>query len=153
MRRNAGGRPTRGALLTGMDRSDIVSAARLWERRAARARRRTAGKGNRTMPCNSTSLLAGSLLIASLASVAHAADADHGEQLAKRWCAACHIVAPDQRSGADNVPSFASVAQRPGFSAAKLAFFLLDPHPKMPNMWLSRRAADDIAAYIAGLGR
>jgi mono/diheme cytochrome c family protein len=97
--------------------------------------------------------LAGSLLIASLASVAHAADADHGEQLARRWCAACHIVASDQRSGADNVPSFASVAQRPGFSADKLAFFLLDPHPKMPNMGLSRGAAADLAAYIAGLGR
>jgi mono/diheme cytochrome c family protein len=106
------------------------------------------------MPRNSTRLLAGSLLFASLASPAHAAgDADQGEKLAKRWCAACHIVAPDQRSGADNVPSFASVAQRPGFNADKLAFFLRDPHPKMPNMGLSRGEAADIAAYIAGLGR
>ena len=105
------------------------------------------------MPCNSTRLLAGSLLIASLVSVAHAADADHGETLARRWCAACHIVAPDQRSGADNAPSFVSVARRPDFSPAKLSSFLRDPHPKMPNMELSRGEADDIAAYIAGLGR
>ncbi len=101
----------------------------------------------------STGLLAGSLLIASFASIAQAADADHGETLAKRWCAACHIVAPDQRTGADNVPSFASVAKRPDFTAAKLSSFLRDPHPKMPNMELSRGEADDIAAYIAGLGQ
>jgi mono/diheme cytochrome c family protein len=130
-----------------------MCAARILEAASRKGRRRTAEKGNRTMPCNSTRLLAGSLLVASLASVAHAADANHGERLAKRWCAACHIVAPDQRSGADNVPSFASVARRPDFTAAKLAFFLRDPHPKMPNMGLSRGEADDIAAYIAGLGR
>jgi hypothetical protein len=34
-----------------------------------------------------------------------------------------------------------------------LAFFLLDPHPKMPDMALSRREADDLAAYIEGLKR
>ena len=50
------------------------------------------------------------------------------------------------------LPSFASVARRPDFDAAKLAFFLLDPHPKMPNMALTRREAEDIAAYIARLG-
>jgi hypothetical protein len=47
------------------------------------------------------------------------------------------------------VPSFASIAQREGFSADKLAFFLLVPHPIMPNMSLSRDEAQDIAAYIA----
>jgi hypothetical protein len=47
--------------------------------------------------------------------------------------------------------TFASVAARPDFDPAKLAFFLLDPHPKMPNMQLSRDEASDIAAYIATL--
>jgi mono/diheme cytochrome c family protein len=92
------------------------------------------------------------VVAASLGSMARAADADHGELVAKRWCAACHIVAAEQKQGADNVPSFASVARRPDFSAAKLAFFLLDPHPKMPNMALTRREAEDIAAYIARQG-
>ena len=41
----------------------------------------------------------------------------------------------------------------PGFSAEKLALFLLDPHPKMPNMELSRREAADLADYIAKLER
>jgi hypothetical protein len=35
----------------------------------------------------------------------------------------------------------------------RLAFFLLDPHPKMPNMSLTRIEASDLAAYIASLAR
>ena len=82
-----------------------------------------------------------------------AADAGNGETLAKRWCAACHIVAPDQTHGADNVPTFASIAARPGFSADKTARFLMDPHPKMPDMQLGRGEAADLGAYIASLGK
>jgi hypothetical protein len=39
----------------------------------------------------------------------------------------------------------------PGFDAAKVALFLLNPHPKMPDMNLSRAEAADLAAYIATL--
>ena len=81
-----------------------------------------------------------------------AADAAHGEQLARRWCASCHIVdAGEHRIVADQPPAFASIAQRPGFNVDRLAFFLLDPHPVMPNMGLSRSEAADLAAYIASL--
>ncbi len=85
--------------------------------------------------------------------VAFAADADHGETLAKRWCAACHIVASDQSHGRDNAPPFASVAKIPGFDASAIARFLMDPHPRMPDMQLSRDEADDLAAYIVRQGR
>ncbi|MGZ7132393.1 MAG: c-type cytochrome [Halobacteriota archaeon] len=78
-----------------------------------------------------------------------AADAYNGSLLAERWCASCHIVSSAQSKGSDGTPSFASIAQRPDFSAEKLAFFLLEPHPKMPTMALSRDEARDIAAYIA----
>ena len=81
------------------------------------------------------------------------ADAAHGEQLAKRWCAACHIVSPDQTHGADNAPPFASVARMPGFSADNIAKFLMDPHPKMPDMQLGRDEAKDLGAYIASLAK
>ncbi len=81
------------------------------------------------------------------------ADAAHGEQLAKRWCAACHIVAADQTGGADNVPALASIAKMPGFSADNIAQFLVDPHPKMPDMQLTRDEAKDLGAYIASLAR
>jgi hypothetical protein len=43
------------------------------------------------------------------------------------------------------------IAKRPSFDAARLALFLLDPHPKMPNMSLARDEASDLAAYIASL--
>ena len=82
-----------------------------------------------------------------------AADADNGQRLAQRWCASCHIVAPDQREASADAPPFASIAKMPDFNAQKVAFFLLEPHPKMPAMALSRRDSEDIAAYIAKLGR
>ncbi|RXG86198.1 c-type cytochrome [Bradyrhizobium zhanjiangense] len=84
-------------------------------------------------------------------SPALAADAEHGADLAKRWCASCHVVASGQTQASADVPSFASVARRPDFSPERLAFFLLDPHPKMPNFPLSRTEAGDIAAYIGSL--
>jgi hypothetical protein len=48
-------------------------------------------------------------------------------------------------------PPFATIARSPNFDARHLAYFLLNPHPKMPDLPLSRAAADDIAAYIATL--
>jgi mono/diheme cytochrome c family protein len=85
------------------------------------------------------------------ATPALSADANNGERLAHRWCEACHLVSATQRSATDQVPPFASIAKIPGFDAAKIALFLLDPHPKMPNMGLSRTEAADLAAYIVTL--
>ena len=81
------------------------------------------------------------------------ADIARGKQIANLWCAACHIVAPEQKWGADNVPAFATIAKKPGFAADKIAKFLMDPHPKMPNMSLSRSEARDLGAYIASLAK
>ena len=98
-----------------------------------------------------SSLLA-SILLATLGpSLATAADVQHGKDLAQRWCAECHLVASDQARASADVATFASVARRPDFSAAQLTFFLLDPHPKMPNLSLTRVEAADLAAYIATL--
>jgi mono/diheme cytochrome c family protein len=90
-------------------------------------------------------------LVGFIGSAAAAADADHGEQLAKRWCASCHVVAADQKQASADVPPFAMIARKPDFTPEKVAFFLLDPHPKMPNFPLSRNEAADIAAYIGSL--
>jgi mono/diheme cytochrome c family protein len=78
-----------------------------------------------------------------------AADADNGGKLAQRWCVACHVVAPGQQQASADVPPFKAIAQKPGFDEKQVAFFLLDPHPKMPNMGLTRNEAADLAAYIA----
>jgi len=80
-----------------------------------------------------------------------AADAAHGLALAQRWCAACHLVSSGQKQASADVPPFATIAQSPRFNARTLAYFLLDPHPKMPDLPLTRAQAEDIAAYIASL--
>ncbi len=82
-----------------------------------------------------------------------AADPYHGEELARRWCASCHLVASSQTQASTEAPPFATIARMPSFDANRLAFFLLDPHPKMPNMSLTRIEASDLAAYIASLGK
>jgi|SRR6516164_92709 len=80
-----------------------------------------------------------------------AADASNGQRLAQRWCSGCHLVSASQSTATDQVPPFATIAKMPGFDAAKVALFLLNPHPKMPDMNLSRAEAADLAAYIATL--
>jgi mono/diheme cytochrome c family protein len=77
------------------------------------------------------------------------ADPQNGAALAKRWCASCHIVAKDQTKGIDGVPSFAAIARRATFDGERLAFLMLDPHPAMPSLTLTRNEARDLAAYIA----
>jgi len=88
-------------------------------------------------------------LFAALTGSAAAADANKGEVLAKRWCAACHIVSPEQSRGTTQAPPFAEIARKPGFDRGLLAYYLLLPHPKMPDMGLTRGEAEDLAAYIA----
>jgi mono/diheme cytochrome c family protein len=95
----------------------------------------------------------GLLAAATAMPPAFAADAFNGEQLARRWCASCHVVSSDQRTVTGEAPPFATIARRPGFDTARLALFLLDPHPKMPDMSLTRFEAGDIAAYIATQGK
>jgi mono/diheme cytochrome c family protein len=80
-----------------------------------------------------------------------AADADNGRRIAQRWCQACHVVSAGGRASTDGAPPFATVASRPGFDAGKIALFLLNPHPKMPDMGLTRSEAADLAAYIGTL--
>ncbi len=98
--------------------------------------------------CGPLTALALGVTAALSTGAATAADTAHGEQLARRWCAACHIVSADQTHGADNAPAFATVAKIPGLTADAIAKFLMDPHPKMPDMQLGRDEAKDLAAYI-----
>jgi mono/diheme cytochrome c family protein len=88
-------------------------------------------------------------LAVNVTTVVARADPNDGEKLARRWCAGCHLVAPDQQRTTTDAPPFATIARVPGFNREKLVFFLLEPHPKMPGMALSRSEATDLADYIA----
>jgi mono/diheme cytochrome c family protein len=99
-------------------------------------------------------LMIASLLVTALnCSAGLAADVKHGEQLAHQWCAACHVVAANQKGPTGEAPPFAMIARSPNFDVNRLAFFLLDPHPKMPDMSLTRAEAADLASYIGSLAR
>jgi len=95
-----------------------------------------------------TTLLS-SLVAITFASTAALADAANGEKLARRWCADCHVVASDQRQGSTQAAPFSEMAKIPGLNAEKIALYLLLPHPKMPDMSLSRKEAADLAVYIS----
>lgn len=83
------------------------------------------------------------LLVSTPAAFAGVAD---GAAMAERWCASCHAVTPDQPMRSDGVPSFAEIAGRRDDDALKA--FLLDPHPPMGDVPLSRREIVDLTAYI-----
>ncbi len=87
--------------------------------------------------------------VVTLPSTASGADAAVGKQLAERWCQSCHAIGANQPMAVTEAPPFTTIARKPGFQEAKVAQFLLDPHPKMPDIGLSREAAADLAAFIA----
>jgi mono/diheme cytochrome c family protein len=88
------------------------------------------------------------LLLAATPAFA-AADPVQGKKIAMRWCASCHVVSPDQNRASADVPTFCDIAQRK--SGAQLKVFLIDPHPKMPDMSLTRGEIADIVEYIETL--
>ena len=96
-----------------------------------------------------TPLLALAVLLAP--QWAGAADLEHGERLAKVWCANCHIVsrAPPARAQA-GPPTFPALA-RSNIPAARLRTFLAKPHGAMPDLSLTRAEIADLVAYIESL--
>ena len=99
------------------------------------------------MPCRALVIAFAAAVV--LTAPAIAADVERGEAMAKRWCAACHVVAAGQTRGSTQAPPFSEIARKPGFGAGQLALYLLLPHPRMPDMAMSRAEAADLAAYIA----
>lgn len=93
------------------------------------------------------------VVLTSISSPAFAADAAAGKELALRWCAVCHLVAPEQERAPTVAPPFASIAKKPGFNIGQLSKSILAPHPQMPGREVSRDQAADIAAYIATLAK
>src|SRR5215831_2051879 len=98
-------------------------------------------------------LAVGFLLLVLIGGVAaRAADAGSGQRVVHARCASCHAVfMREQRKLAEALP-LETVARKYDFNADALAFALLDPHPRM-NEPLTRREAQDVAAYIITLAR
>jgi mono/diheme cytochrome c family protein len=79
-------------------------------------------------------------------------DPAHGKMIAETWCSSCHLVAADERRPAlADVPPFTAIAQRLPKDADILVAFIINPHPPMPDLGLSRQDIRDVLAYVATL--
>lgn len=74
-------------------------------------------------------------------------EATKGKVIAERWCAECHVISPQQTSGKADVPPFSAIAAK-GLKDTDLQRFLMNPHPRMPDMQIGRAEAADLVAYI-----
>jgi mono/diheme cytochrome c family protein len=102
-------------------------------------------------------MVAGAVAGAAMASAGGAAaqqapgDTNAGHELAKTWCAGCHIVEPQEMDAKDAVPSFAAVAAMKSTTQLSLQAFLQTNHHNMPDWRLTRQQVDDVVAYILTL--
>lgn len=80
-------------------------------------------------------------------------DAAAGREIARTWCANCHVVDDTPSQVRDGVPSFPAIARQPSTTALSLQAFLQTPHARMPNFQLTRTQIDDAVAYILSLRR
>ena len=78
-------------------------------------------------------------------------DPQAGRAYALQNCARCHMVSPRQSAPAQVAPSFRAIAEMRSTTEMSLHVFLSTPHPKMPNLIVPPKDADDVIAYILSL--
>ena len=96
-------------------------------------------------------LLLLSLTGSALPAAAAPSPVEAGRTIAERDCSQCHNIAPGGGSSWTNAPSFQSVADRQGQTAAAVSAYLQKPHLHMLNDNRPKAEADAIAAYILSL--
>ncbi|HXJ01770.1 MAG TPA: cytochrome c [Micropepsaceae bacterium] len=90
------------------------------------------------------------LAFAVPAVAAPAGNADEGRQLVTRSCSSCHATG-DATTAADGAPPLSYIAKDIKERPAWIRGWLMDPHPPMPGIMLSRKQVDDIIAYLNSL--
>lgn len=75
--------------------------------------------------------------------------AEDGKELAQKLCGGCHLTGTE-RSGAAPVgpPPFVTIANKPDQTAERIEGALIQPHPPMPDMQLTKEEMRDIIAYL-----
>jgi mono/diheme cytochrome c family protein len=74
-------------------------------------------------------------------------NSDAGRDLVMRSCTSCH--APTGASVAtDQAPPLSFIARDTKRDPTWIHGWLMDPHPPMPSIMLSRQQVDDIIAYL-----
>lgn len=77
-------------------------------------------------------------------------NAVRGKDLVMRSCITCHAPDATQRT-ADTAPPLSFIARDNKERPAFIRGWLMDPHPPMPGIMLSRQQIDDIIAYLETL--
>ena len=76
-------------------------------------------------------------------------NAARGQALARRWCAACHLV--QLRLTAIDPPTFTAIANDPSKSPDYLRVFFVSPHKDMPPIQLTSQQIEDLIVYLGTL--
>jgi len=91
------------------------------------------------------------LVLALVAPHAVLADAQKGAQIARQWCANCHVIGGNPAGAVPQGPPSFPAISRSGMTADQLRAFLSHPHGAMPDLALSRAEIDDLISYIETL--
>jgi cytochrome c len=79
------------------------------------------------------------------------ADAAKGAQIARQWCANCHVIGGNVAGPVPQGPPSFQMVARSGMTADQLGAFLSHPHGAMPDLALTRAEVDDLISYIETL--
>lgn len=77
-------------------------------------------------------------------------NAEAGHDLAATSCSGCHTL-PSAPEGADTAPPFANIARDHKGDRTWVRTWLMNPHPPMKGLNLTRQQIDDINAYLESL--
>jgi mono/diheme cytochrome c family protein len=92
-------------------------------------------------------LLALSVLIGYAPASYAAGNADAGRQLVVRSCSSCHATNV-AATATDGAPPLSVIAKDNKERPAWIRGWLMEPHPPMPSISLSRQQIDDVIAYL-----
>ncbi len=76
--------------------------------------------------------------------------ANAGRDLILRSCTSCHAVSETTKAS-DGAPPLSFIARDNKQRPAWIRGWLMDPHPPMPGIMLSRQQINDIIAYLDSL--
>jgi mono/diheme cytochrome c family protein len=94
--------------------------------------------------------LALSLLASSGYGAAVPGNPEAGRALVTNSCAACHALY-GTTAATDGAPPLSFLAKDNKANPRWVRGWLMDPHPPMPGIMLSRKQIDDVIAYLASL--
>ena len=87
------------------------------------------------------------VIFAVPAIAAQSGNAGEGRQLVERSCSSCHATGTTV-TVVDGAPPLSFIAKDNKARPAWIHGWLMDPHPPMPGIMLSRKQIDDIIAYL-----